>query len=112
MPRLVLLVGVLTATLLSGRTAAAMCLDPDARAAVRSGCDCAAATDHGSYVRCARLIAQAMVPPGCVGDVVRCAARSTCGKADAVTCCRTNSRGSTKCGIKSGADKCKAPRGG
>ena len=75
MPRLALLVGVITTTLISGRTAVAMCLDPDAvaaaRAAVKRQCDCAAATAHGSYVRCARLVAQANVPPGCVGEVVR-----------------------------------------
>ena len=66
-----------------------------ARAAIDNpvtGCDCAGATNHGQYVKCA--------------------AKSTCGKPGFVTCCRTKANGSTKCSTKSSADRCKDPKGG
>ena len=52
-----------------------------------------------------------MTNPSCKGAVVKCAARSTCGKPEFVTCCRT-SKGVTKCSTKSSGDHCTAPKGG
>jgi hypothetical protein len=84
-----------------------------ARKAVADNCPCASATSHGEYVSCASTQAKAtLVNQSCHGAVVKCAARSTCGKDGFVTCCRTNAKGVTKCSTKSGADKCKVPRGG
>jgi hypothetical protein len=88
-----------------------------ARAAAEAQCHCALAANHGDYVRCVSDAANALVdasalPKECKGRVTSCAAHSTCGKPDAVTCCRTDRRGKTKCSIKNSADKCRAPRGG
>ncbi|GEM_PF-802002 len=104
------------------RAHAAPCVDPAAVAAVRAAaearCPCAAATNHGQYVKCVAGVAKAAVaggelPKSCKGAVVACAARSTCGKpAGSVTCCRTNAKGVTRCAIKASASKCKAPKGG
>jgi hypothetical protein len=84
-----------------------------ARAAVASGCDCATAARHGTYVSCAASVARATLQnPSCAGFVQRCAARSTCGRAGAVTCCRTNLHGVTRCSIKRDAAHCRPPREG
>ena len=53
-----------------------------------------------------------LVNKSCKGAITRCAARSTCGKPGFVTCCRTNSKGVTKCSTKSSGDSCKPPKGG
>jgi hypothetical protein len=88
-----------------------------ARAAIDQACDCEGARNHGQYVRCAAAVLKAEVgagnlPKSCKGAVQRCAARSTCGKAGFVTCCRTNAKGKTSCSIKSSMARCTAPRGG
>jgi len=88
--------------------------DIAAAKAAAATCDCAAFDNHGKYVSC---VADAVNHAGlenrsCGGAVKSCAARSTCGKPDFVTCCRTSAKGVTKCSIKSGEDKCKAPRNG
>jgi hypothetical protein len=87
------------------------------RAQVEAQCPCAAATNHGAYVKCAKGVINAAVandtlPTQCKGEVRRCAAKSTCGRPGAVTCCRTNAKGVTKCSIKKDATKCRAPKGG
>ena len=56
-----------------------------------ANCPCDTAPNHGSYVRCvAHAVKDAarahMMPNRCKGKIVRCAARSTCGKPDKVTC--------------------------
>ena len=85
----------------------------NARAQVALNCNCAGSTNHGAFVKCAAQQAKAnLANQSCTGQVVRCAARSTCGKPNFVTCCRTSATGQTKCSTKSGADKCKAPNGG
>lgn len=62
-----------------------------AQAAIDTTCPCDPATSHGAYVRCvAHALKRAgggkLVPARCKGSVVRCAARSTCGRPDAVAC--------------------------
>jgi len=104
----------------TGQRAAAKC-DPTgadaadvaaARAAVAS-CDCAGAANHGKFVSCAAHQASAtLANKSCQGVVVKCAARSTCGKPGFVTCCRTKASGVTSCSTKSSSDKCKPPKGG
>jgi hypothetical protein len=84
-----------------------------ARAAVAANCDCATAANHGSYVSCASAQAKSvLVNKSCRGSVVKCAARSTCGKPGFVTCCRTSSKGKTTCSTKRSASSCSAPKGG
>src|SRR6266446_2326069 len=87
------------------------------RAAADEACDCSSATNHGDYVSCVAAVTDQAVTDGslreeCAGFVVGCAAQSTCGKAGAVTCCRTDAAGNTTCSIKRRASSCKAPRGG
>ncbi|HZR79873.1 MAG TPA: hypothetical protein VFD92_02165 [Candidatus Binatia bacterium] len=120
---LVLGVGLVLVTASGAR--AAKC-DPDgadaaavaaARAEVAAQCDCAGAENHGQYVRCSRNVAKQLVaanalPKSCSGAIAKCAARSTCGKPGFVTCCRTNSKGVTKCSTKKNATQCKPPKGG
>ena len=93
--------------------------DPDksdianARSAVAANCDCAGATSHGAYVRCAEQQADAVLTnKSCARFVKKCASRSTCGRPGFVTCCRTTSTGVTKCSIKRDPAKCVAPKGG
>ena len=85
------------------------------------GHGCLSAASHGQYVSCiarqANLAAQNLtLPKECKGAVKKCAAKSTCGKAGFVTCCRSKPRpdGSTatKCSIKRDAAHCTAPKGG
>jgi hypothetical protein len=64
----------------------------DVRAAVAAVCDCAAAVNHGQYVRCAGRVVKEMVGAGtlvrsCKGAMVRVFAKSACGKPEHVTCC-------------------------
>lgn len=81
------------------------------QAAVDQACACDTAVTHGSYVKCVAHTIKALVSSGqmdrrCKGKVVRCAAHSTCGKMDAVTCLVSNS-----CAVAKSADACQA-RGG
>jgi hypothetical protein len=93
--------------------------DPDktdiaaARAAVDLNCPCGSFTNHGQYVKCATGQAKTtLVNQSCTGAVVKCAARSTCGKPGFVTCCRTSSKGVTKCSTKSSGARCTPQKGG
>ncbi len=100
-----------------GRAACDPSTDPDksdianARAAVAANCDCTGATSHGAYVSCAAQQANAVLTnKSCAGAVKKCASHSTCGKAGAVTCCFTTTKG-TKCKIKKDAPHCTAKQG-
>jgi hypothetical protein len=90
-----------------------------ARAQVATDCSCAGSPTHGAYVACAATVARdraqsdpPLLPKNCRGAVVKCAAKSTCGKPGFVTCCRTSSKGTTKCSTKSDAALCKVPKNG
>jgi hypothetical protein len=88
-----------------------------ARAQVDVDCPCGDFPNHGQYVKCAAGVAKARadamtLPKNCKGAVVKCAAKSTCGKPGFVTCCRTNSSGLTKCSTKPNASKCTPPKNG
>src|SRR5262245_17843820 len=89
----------------------------DARAQVKSDCNCEGATSHGDFVSCAAGVANTradngQLPPNCKGKVKKCAAKSICGKPGFVTCCRTKADGTTKCSTKSSDTKCTPPKGG
>ena len=77
-----------------------------ARSAVDAACPCDKSTDHGAYVSCvAKAAREAIGGEGsaavCVGEMVRCAAQSTCGKAGAVTCQK-----GPRCRIVNSAERC------
>ncbi len=83
---------------------------------VRS-CPCKLAESRADYSHCVvGVVDQAIrlgdLRPECKSTVRRCTSKSTCGRPGAVTCCRTNSRGTTRCAIKRDAARCTAPRGG
>ncbi len=74
-------------------------------------CPCTTAANHGTYVKCVAGVANMLssginpsLPKSCKGAVKKCAAHSTCGRPNAVTCCLTNATtGATSCKIKSTA---------
>ena len=56
-----------------------------ARAAAETQCSCDSASNHGRYVSCVAHVANELAASGdlpneCKGDVIHCAANSTCGK--------------------------------
>lgn len=75
---------------------------------------CTTARNHGQYVSCIGQQARGdeTLSMECRGAIKRCAARSTCGKPGAVTCCRTKSDGTTRCSTKRDSTRCVAPVGG
>jgi hypothetical protein len=88
-----------------------------ATAAAQAECNCSTAASHKDFVICAERVtktrkAGGMLPAQCVNEANRCAKRSTCGRPGAVTCCRTNQQGRTKCFIKRSAGECIAPPNG
>jgi hypothetical protein len=84
-----------------------------ARAAIAAACNCATAASHGAYVSCAAVKARTVLAnPACLGAVVRCAARSTCGRPGAAVCCRTRSSGQTRARLVRRPAACRAPAGG
>jgi len=93
-------IALASAALLATSVTAARPEEPDCDAALpavqaavaAAPCDCATATNHGQYVRCAGQVVKAMVvgeslDRRCKGAMVRVFAKSTCGKPDSVTCC-------------------------
>src|SRR2546422_5972907 len=104
----------------------AVCTDPAAVAATRAAADqactsmgmgCSTAKSHGEYVSCVAHQAKAAVKAGtlpkqCKGTVVKCVAKSTCGKPGFVTCCRTTKKGNPACAITPHAARCRAPKHG
>jgi hypothetical protein len=93
------------------------CTDPrvaTVRANAEAMCHCTTSTNHGQYVKCVAAFAKSQVPANldknCTGAVKKCAAHSICGKAGAVTCCITTTKG-TKCKTKNSAAACTAKGG-
>ena len=72
---------------------------------------CSNASNHGAYVSCVAGVAKMLssgtnptLPKNCTGAVKKCAAHSTCGKPDEVTCCFTGKSGPKCKNAKSAAD--------
>src|SRR5882724_6003366 len=87
------------------------------QACTSKGTGCSTAKSHGEYVSCVAHQAKAAVKAGtlpkqCKGTVVKCAAKSTCGKPGFVTCCRTTKQGNPACAITPRAARCTAPKHG
>ena len=60
---------------------------------VTANCSCEEARNHGQYVKCVGRVVRALTAANpefknCRGKIIRCAARSTCGKEGFVTCNR------------------------
>ena len=138
MRSLILAVALATSMSLLGSQARAACTDPDAPA-VRDDIleSCACTGNHGQHVSCVahkvkEAVASGLLDVNCKGKVVRCAARSTCGKKsefvtctvcqpgtctnglcdDGVTTCTDGSECAAqvrRCSTKSSADKCVVP---
>ena len=94
--RLLVLVAALAipATLIAKGTPPPPTCPPDVVAAVDAACPCAGNwKTHGAYVSCVGHERNALRKAGCLTagvpkkSLVRCAARSTCGKPGAVVCC-------------------------
>jgi hypothetical protein len=88
-----------------------------ARADIAASCGCSTATSRADFLDCARgvalaRVAQGTLPATCRSTVLRCASHSTCGRPGAVTCCRTNAQGKTRCSVARDASRCRAPQGG
>lgn len=82
-----------------------------ARAAVAAECPCETAASHGAHVSCVSRVLNGRVAggtlrPACRSAIRRCAARSTCGRPGAATCCRTAGDGRTRCSVKRSAGQC------
>jgi hypothetical protein len=84
-----------------------------ARDQVASTCNCATATTHGKYMKCARGVANTLssgtspaLPKDCKGAVIRCAAHSICGKPGFVTCCIPQTFDIPKCRMKKDGAHC------
>src|SRR5262245_22763379 len=83
----------------------ATCTDLDAidnvRAVISSACDCAGANSHRAYVKCAKdvirsAIKNATLQNTCKKSVLKCEARSTCGREHAKICCVKSPKGKVK----------------
>jgi hypothetical protein len=93
MKRIALVLAAAGAIVLSTSGARAGCNDPDldtVRDRVLAACPCTG--NHGQYVSCvAREVREAVasdeLDTNCKGKVVRCAARSTCGKKEGFVTC-------------------------
>ena len=79
--------------------------------AVADACPCDAAVPHRSHVKCVSravkelLVAQGL-PKECKPSIVRCAARSTCGRPGAVACRIPTSGETGRCRIRKSAERC------
>jgi len=93
MMKIVVMLAAVGALALSASTASSGCNDPDVdtvRDRLLAECPCTG--NHGQYVSCVAHEVRAAVTSGeldtnCKGKVVRCAARSTCGKKEGFVTC-------------------------
>jgi hypothetical protein len=87
------------------------------RTLINQRCPCANAISDGLYKKCALTVANDEItalrlPRECRRVVVKCAAKSTCGRPIGYhPCCRTNRLGKTRCKITI-PEKCQSGPGG
>jgi len=82
-------------------------------AQIATTCDCAGADKPKTYKKCVKgLVKDAVragtLPKGCKGGVVKCEAKSTCGRPGSIACCAVKKNGKVKATIAKSADKCRA----
>src|SRR5436190_13629021 len=84
------------------------------RAGAEAQCDCASASTHRAYLRCVshamKALAAGQLSKRGMHAAMRCAQRSSCGRAGKATCCMTDAQGHMQCAITTAA-KCVAPPG-
>src|ERR687887_612761 len=103
---LALTIVLLAAPLARGACTSRRCADSQGavdavRLEVARQCDCAKATTHKGYVRCATGVIKAAMRDGglprkCKDVVRRCEAQTTCGMAGAQVCCAITPRGKVR----------------
>jgi len=85
------------------------------RADAEAQCDCTSASSHRGYLRCVgrtmKALSAGRLSKHGMHAAMRCAQRSSCGRAGKAICCTTGSQGETQCAITPAA-KCLAPAGG
>jgi hypothetical protein len=89
----------------------------DARAHLHAACSCQFPARRLEYMRCVQRvielrIANRWLPSACAGKVRSYAARSTCGRDDAVVCCVKRTTGPWRSLIRADEASCRAPSGG
>jgi hypothetical protein len=107
------LLALTVALVMSAGPAFAACDSPediqavaDTRALADTRCNCVTALTHGEYVRCVARVANEEVVAGrldrfCRRPIVKCAAKSTCGRPQGYyPCCRTDRYGKTRCKVR------------
>lgn len=123
---LILLLAIAALALIGASDAQARCGDAPsdaaamaaARAEIQSTCGCPKTSGSRSgYLACARnvigtRVASGTLPASCRASVTKCVNKSSCGRPNAASCCRTSRTGKTTCSIVSDASRCKAPSGG
>src|SRR5262249_13707032 len=92
----------------TARAQTATCPVSAVRAAVAQACQCGAFRNRGQYMKCVRGQAHTLHHQGCdTTGVVRCGARSVCGKPHTpIVCCKKNGRPTV-----TSASKCTAKQG-
>lgn len=88
----VLSTATMSAAAKPGKPDCASALPAVQNAVAASQCSCETAATHGQFVRCAGqvvkgLVASSALDHRCKGAMVRVFAKSSCGKANTVTCC-------------------------
>src|SRR5262249_32291564 len=121
-----LVLSILGSLVLGGAPARAACDSPEdlqavanTRALIDQKCTCELAVSHSDYVRCAAKVANGEVAAQpsrlnrfCRRPVLKCAAKSTCGRpAGQYPCCRTDRFGTTRCKVRL-PKQCNAGLGG
>jgi len=115
-----LVLSILGSLVLGGAPARAACDSPadllavaNTRNLAEQQCTCELAVNHGDYVRCVARVANGEVQHQrldrfCRRPVVKCAAKSTCGRPPGqFPCCRTDRFGTTRCKVRL-PDQCRA----
>jgi hypothetical protein len=116
--------GLLLGSLFMAAPARALCDSPEdlaavanTRALVEQRCNCEGAITHGQYVKCVAQVANEemsalRLPRECRKVVIKCGARSTCGRpAGFYPCCKTNRLGKVKCKVRL-PEQCRSGPGG
>src|SRR5581483_7795091 len=83
-----------------------------ARSTLAADCNCTGSARPKHYVRCVKsriksAIVAGALSPACKQPILRCEADSTCGRPNAVACCRTGRTGRVKARIVRGVADCR-----
>ncbi len=115
-----LLLPILLATTWPADAASAAVSDPAVQAVrdlIALQCPCGEAATRRVYLLCSKAVIGQAVADGRITSkqgraALKCSKTSTCGRPDAVTCCRRTASGRVKCNVKKDASQCRTPSGG